>query len=69
MKTIQGDTWDILSIRAYGSAAFMDELIAANPEHSKTVIFPAGVELIVPEIDTAQTVAGLPPWKRRVSHA
>lgn len=68
MKTVQGDTWDILSVRAYGSTEFMDELIGANPDYRKVVIFPAGVEIAVPAIDTAQTVQNLPPWKRRASH-
>lgn len=69
MKTIQGDTWDILSLRAYGSTAFMDKLIQANPEKRRITIFPAGVEIEVPKVDTTQTAAGLPPWKRRASHA
>ena len=68
MKTIQGDTWDILSIRAYGSTEFMDELIKANPDQRLVVIFPADVEIAVPAIDTAQTVQSMPPWKRRASH-
>lgn len=68
MKTIQGDTWDKLSIRAYGSAEYMDDLITANPKERMTTIFPAGVEIEVPAIDTTQTVANLPPWKRRAIH-
>lgn len=68
MKTIQGDTWDILSIRAYGSAAYMDKLIQANPGERMTTVFPAGVEIEVPKVDTSTTAAGLPPWKRRVSY-
>lgn len=68
MKTIQGDTWDLLSIRAYGSAQFMDDLITANPAHRMITIFPAGVEIEVPKVDTTQAVTNLPPWKRRVTH-
>lgn len=68
MKTIQGDTWDTLSLRAYGSTAFMDVLILANPGERMTTIFPAGVEIEVPEIDTTQTAQNLPPWKRRAAH-
>lgn len=71
METItskQGEMWDMLSIRAYGSAAFMDELIKANPEHRKVVMFRAGVVLSVPLIDTTLTASSLPPWKRKVTH-
>ena len=68
MKTIQGDTWDMLSLRAYGSTAYMDDLIMANPGKRMITIFPADVEIDVPEIDTAQAAQNLPPWKRRANH-
>lgn len=68
MRTQQGDMWDTISLRAYGSTAFADDLITANPEHRKTVVFPAGVEIKTPEIDTTQTASNLPPWKRRAAH-
>lgn len=64
--TVQGDTWDILAKRLYGNELFMNVLICANINHRKTVIFPAGVELNVPEIDIAsiEFEENLPPWKR-----
>lgn len=68
MITKQGDTWDTLSLRAYGSADYMSALIEANPGYRKIVIFPAGVTVSVPEVDTAKAASGLPPWKRKVSH-
>lgn len=66
--TKQGDTWDILSKNAYGNEKFMDTLIRANINHRKTVIFPAGVEIIIPDIDpaTLENETNLPPWKRGV---
>ena len=66
VTTRQGDTWDILSKRLYGDEHYMDVLINANIEHRKTVIFPYGVVLTVPEVDTsaADLVTGLPPWKQ-----
>lgn len=68
MTTRQGDTWDVLAIRAYGSAEYMNALIAANPAHRMTVVFSAGVEIVVPAIDTTQAAANLPPWRRVVNH-
>lgn len=68
MKTTQGDTWDLISIRAYGSVEFIDDLITANPGQRMVTIFPAGVEIEVPKIDTRQAVTNLPPWKRRAIH-
>lgn len=66
VTTKQGDTWDILAKDAYGDELFMDILIKANVSHRKTVIFPAGVVLEVPEIDTtsAEYEVNLPIWKR-----
>lgn len=66
IKTISGDTWDILAKRQYGSESFMNVLIAANIAHRKTVIFPAGVVLNAPDIDTSsdEYSVNLPPWKR-----
>lgn len=66
VTTIQGDTWDILAKKAYGKETLMDVLIQANYPHRETAIFPAGVVLNVPEVDTtsAEYEENLPPWKR-----
>ena len=64
--TIQGDTWDILAKRLYGNELFMDVLINANINHRRIAIFPAGIVLQVPEVDTTALAddPDLPPWKR-----
>lgn len=66
IKTMLGDTWDKVSLRAYSSENFMDKLIEANPEQSKKFIFEEGVFLNVPEIDIEAALVNesLPPWKR-----
>lgn len=61
--TIQGDMWDSIAKRTLGSEYYMTNLIDANPEHRETVIFPAGVQLVIPEISDPEP-ANLPPWKR-----
>ncbi len=64
-KTVQGDTWDIVSKKLYGTEKYMSLLIQNNPAYSEIVIFPAGIELIAPKIDVpADKILGLPPWKR-----
>ena len=65
IKTIQGDTWDKISLRVYGSENFMDRLIAANMDHRKKTIFNSRDVLNVPEIDTEAALVNnnLPPWK------
>lgn len=62
--TIQGDTWDMIAYRKLGSTNYTDRLISANPEHVGTFLFPAGVTLRLPEIETVKTADSLPPWKR-----
>jgi len=62
-KTRQGDTWDLISLRVYGSEKYMTKLIEANPEHRETAFFSANIKLKVPEIETP-VPEELPPWKR-----
>jgi phage tail protein X len=61
--TAQGDTWDIISYKMYGSEKQMSVLIEANPEHRETTIFSADVVIKLPEV-SAPVPTSLPPWKR-----
>lgn len=63
--TTQGDTWDIVSLKNYGSEKYVDTLIDANHEYRLTFTFSAGVVLQVPALTTTETSqTNLPPWKR-----
>lgn len=64
IKTVQGDTWDIIAKRIYNRETCITALIQANPAFRKYVIFPAGVELEAPEISNRTTAADLPPWRK-----
>lgn len=62
--TISGDTWDIVARNVYGLETMCSALMAANPDHVGTVIFPAGIVLDVPDMTTptkAETTT--PPWR------
>ena len=61
--TVQGDTFDMLSYRAYGNEFKAHNIIQANPEHSNILVFPPGIELTIPII-SKEAAATLPPWKR-----
>ena len=61
--TISGDTWDKIAYEAMGNEKYMALLMAANRKHIGTVIFPAGVELSIPNVPT-ETISTLPPWRR-----
>jgi len=60
--TRQGDMWDAIALTRMGSEMHMARLIAANPEHRETVVFSAGIELVIPETEK-RTETVLPPWK------
>jgi len=62
----QGDFWDVIAIRAYGrqrgNEHLMYRLLEENYPIREMVIFPAGVPVVVPEVNV-DTVIQLVPWK------
>lgn len=62
-RTVQGDMWDAIAYRVMGSTDYTGALMAANRAHVGTYIFPAGVELTIPDVATV-TSDDLPPWKQ-----
>ena len=62
-STIQGDTWDVVALKTLGSEMYMSRIIERNIEYEDTIVFPAGVKLIIPDVGPEASVL-LPPWKR-----
>ena len=62
-KTISGDTWDLIAFKQLGSCNYTEVLINANRNHIDKFIFPAGVELLIPDIENEQKKLSLPPWR------
>lgn len=62
--TKQGDMWDLISHKIYGDVKYTDVLMRANIKYHKTYIFSAGVELVIPDVETASVASSLPPWKQ-----
>lgn len=48
--TSQGDTWDFIAYKIFGSESYMQQLMEANFDLLDTLIFPANVKIKVPEI-------------------
>ena len=65
--TRQGDEWDRIAFERLGSEHFVDQLIVINPDHSMTVVFGAGVRLILPELKASPKTSGLAPWRKVTS--
>lgn len=63
MTAMQGDMWDTISRRAYGSEMHTALLMAANPAHRYTTVFSAGARLVVPPLPAGAAARdNLPPW-------
>ncbi|QHJ79172.1 MAG: hypothetical protein [Caudoviricetes sp.] len=67
-NTIQGDTWDTISYRSFGSEFYTNEIFEANPKYQDIAVFDANITLIIPDVDTAIDV-NLPPWLRPTESA
>jgi len=61
--TIQGDTFDVLALDAYGDETKAHLIIEANPQYANVITFSAGISLRIPIIEQ-EASATLPPWKR-----
>ena len=61
--TKQGDMWDSIAYLQMGSTSKTDVLLNLNPEYRNIFIFPAGIELEIPETGVEQ-IDTLPPWKK-----
>ena len=62
--TKQDDKWDLIALQQYGSKSYVDRLMMSNTEHVGIYLFPAGVQINIPEIDSSGLNILLPPWKR-----
>ena len=62
--TQSGDTFDLISFKVFGTCQYVDKIIDANRDKIDYFIFPAGVELTIPDITPEIKKTALPPWKR-----
>ncbi|MGG1599317.1 tail protein X [Paenibacillus naphthalenovorans] len=62
--TKSGDTWDQIARSQLGEQLLVSVLMDSNPDYIETLIFQAGVQLIIPNAVTQTISKNLPPWKR-----
>ena len=48
--TIQGDTWDLISYKLFGSEKYMKNLIEANWPLLEVLVFSSGTVITVPDL-------------------
>lgn len=64
-RTRSGDTFDMLAIAFYNEEKLATRIIECNPRHSGTVVFEAGVLLLVPVLEEENTKPEtVAPWRR-----
>lgn len=62
--TIQGDMWDLISLREYGSDKFSHILLDNNRNLVEIVIFDAGTEVFIPDLATEDDGINIPAWRK-----
>ncbi len=61
--TRQGDAWDAIAYRVYGSEKYAGFLMEHNPGQLGTMVFGPGVVLRTPELPAEAGAADLPAWR------
>lgn len=62
--TVEGDTFDALALEYYDDEKMASTIIQANPDYCDTLIFDAGVSLVIPDVYAVTYPETLPPWRR-----
>lgn len=62
-ETLDGDTFDSISLDFYNSEFYSHEIMKLNPDCIGILIFESGVKLKIPVLNI-QKPSTLPPWKR-----
>lgn len=65
--TVNGDTWDLISYKVYGSELYFHKLMRANINLLSIAVFDSNVPIIIPDIlsdDEIVDKSKLPPWRR-----
>lgn len=60
-RTTQGETWDLIAYKLWGSEYLLPLLFEANPQCKDTLIFSGGIILNVPDV-LLEDVTERPEW-------
>lgn len=64
-QTVQGDMWDSIAKRAYGTETAMDQLMRANPDLLQVAVFGTGEIVLLPQISAQEAAStAVPPWRK-----
>jgi len=61
--TNDGDRWDLIAYKMYGSAYDYKRILEANSEYRNFIVLPAGLKLKIPIIKEEEIRQEIkPPW-------
>ncbi len=66
-RTVQGDFFDDIAYRLYGSERYGVSIMTANPGYADVVRFAAGITLTIPQVASSTNVTSVPWGKLFVS--
>jgi len=61
--TVQGDTWDMISFKVYGTSKYIGLLMENNYDLLDIFLFSAGIEVNVPELPEEEE-NDIPDWRK-----
>lgn len=61
--TVQGQAWDQVALKRYGSEKQMSALLPVNVDEIDALLFEGGIALEIPVIEPLR-VKSIPPWER-----
>ncbi len=62
--TQEGEAWDEIAKKVYGTEKLMHVLLSANPDLREYLILPGNTKVVCPEVEVKSMPEVLPPWKR-----
>ena len=66
--TIQGDTWDLISYKLFGSEKYMKNLIEANWPLLEVLVFSSGTVITVPDLPEDND-EDAPFWRQTIDNS
>ena len=62
--TVQGDCWDLVAFKVYGSEKYMALLADANPSLLDFLVFPSGTVINIPDIPEGYDAEDTVVWRQ-----
>lgn len=58
------DTFDLIAWKQYDDEMLASLIIESNLDYADMLVFDAGVRLVIPIVEQANTQQSIPPWRK-----